>query len=109
MGCRMKHQQISFSTMKTIFNSIFNLAIPSSIFSILLCLFMGCNPAEKQDLPNILILVADDAGWEDFGCYGNEFVKTPNLDRLAANGKVADNAFLTIAQCSPSRISILTG
>ena len=70
---------------------------------------MGCNPADKQELPNILILVADDAGWEDFGCYGNEFVKTPNLDRMAANGKVADNAFLTIAQCSPSRISILTG
>ncbi|MEQ9296936.1 MAG: sulfatase [Cyclobacteriaceae bacterium] len=74
-------------------------------------LFGGCQPKpeEKEELPNILILVADDAGWEDFGCYGNEYIVTPNLDKLAANGKVADNAFLTIAQCSPSRISILSG
>ncbi|GAA4270771.1 sulfatase [Aquimarina gracilis] len=59
--------------------------------------------------PNILILVADDAGWEDFGCYGNPYIKTPNVDYLAQNGLKATNAHLTIAQCSPSRISILTG
>ncbi len=95
--------------MKTTFKYIFKLVVNSSILLTLLILIMACNQVEKPDLPNILILVADDAGWEDFGTYGNEFVKTPHLDRLAANGKVADNAFLTIAQCSPSRISILTG
>ncbi len=75
------------------------------------CVLISC-ASEKKDiknLPNILILVADDAGWEDFGCYGNPYIKTPNVDYLAKNGLKANNTFLTIAQCSPSRISILTG
>lgn len=79
----------------------------SSALLLLFLLGQGCQP--KQELPNILILVADDAGWEDFGSYGNEYIATPNIDHLAQNGKIATNAFLTIAQCSPSRISILSG
>ena len=59
--------------------------------------------------PNILILIADDAGARHFGLYGNETVDTPNLDALARGGLVGDNAILTTPQCSPSRISILTG
>ena len=59
--------------------------------------------------PNILVLVADDAGWKDFGCYGNRGIKTPNIDRLADGGLLCENAFLTAPQCSPSRISVLTG
>ncbi len=63
----------------------------------------------KIEKPNILVLVGDDAGWRDFGCYGNQAISTPNLDRLAQSGMLAENAFLTTPQCSPSRISILTG
>lgn len=59
--------------------------------------------------PNIVVFVADDAGWSDFGAYGNKIVQTPNIDRLAASGLKVENAFLTSSQCSPSRISILTG
>ena len=59
--------------------------------------------------PNILILIADDAGARHFGLYGNETVDTPNLDALGRGGLVGDNAILTTPQCSPSRISILTG
>ncbi len=72
---------------------------------------LNCTPKPRDiaKAPNILILVADDAGWEDFGCYGNPYIKTPNVDYLAKNGLKATNAFLTTAQCSPSRISILTG
>jgi len=65
--------------------------------------------AQRVSRPNILIFVADDAGAKDFGCYGNTTIKTPNIDRLAEKGVVADNAMLTTSQCSPSRISILTG
>ncbi|HYF39073.1 MAG TPA: sulfatase [Gemmatimonadales bacterium] len=59
--------------------------------------------------PNILILVADDLGWHGIGAYGNSAVKTPNIDRLARTGLRVAQAFGTSPQCSPSRISTLTG
>ena len=59
--------------------------------------------------PNILVFIVDDMGAGDAGCYGNPHVRTPNLDRLAAEGVRFDAAFLTCSSCSPSRASILTG
>lgn len=59
--------------------------------------------------PSILVFVADDAGARHFGCYGNRGIRTPHIDRLSAEGLTADAAMLTTPQCSPSRISILTG
>ena len=59
--------------------------------------------------PNVLIFIADDAGARHFGCYGNESIRTPRIDRLAAEGLTCERAMLTTSQCSPSRISILTG
>ncbi|MDX1636899.1 MAG: sulfatase [Balneolaceae bacterium] len=64
---------------------------------------------EITEPPNIIIFVADDAGWRDFGTYGNDAIQTPNIDALARDGLQFEQAFLTTAQCSPSRISILTG
>ncbi len=66
-------------------------------------------PASGQEPPNFLVLIADDLGWRDLGCYGNPYIETPHLDRLAAEGVQFENAFLTTPQCSPSRISMLTG
>ncbi|HEU5482603.1 MAG TPA: sulfatase, partial [Sphingomicrobium sp.] len=63
--------------------------------------------SEKR--PNILVFIADDAGARHFGCYGNHAIRTPNVDRLSAEGLTADKAMLTTPQCSPSRISMLTG
>ena len=63
----------------------------------------------SAERPNILVFIADDAGARHFGCYGNRAVRTPNIDRLSAEGITADKAMLTTSQCSPSRISILTG
>jgi len=62
----------------------------------------------SQKPPNFLILIADDAGM-DLGCYGNPAIRTPNIDRLAESGMMFEKMFLTSPQCSPSRISILTG
>jgi N-sulfoglucosamine sulfohydrolase len=59
--------------------------------------------------PNILVFIADDAGWRDFGCYGNQAIRTPAIDALASGGLRVERAFLTSPQCSPSRTSILTG
>jgi arylsulfatase A-like enzyme len=62
----------------------------------------------SQEKPNILIFIADDAGM-DMGAYGNPVIQTPNLDQLAQEGVLFENAFLTTSQCSPSRSSILSG
>ena len=59
--------------------------------------------------PNVILIIGDDISWDDFGCYGNPTARTPNVDRLAANGIRFTNAFLTTSSCSPSRSSIITG
>jgi N-sulfoglucosamine sulfohydrolase len=68
----------------------------------------GASPA-FADRPNILLIVSDDHGIDDLGCYGNPVVQTPSLDRLAAEGTRFTSAFCTTASCSPSRSVILTG
>src|SRR5690349_8088543 len=57
--------------------------------------------------PNVVLILVDDMGFSDIGCYGGE-VRTPNLDRLAAGG-VRLSQFYNTARCSPSRASLLTG
>ena len=57
--------------------------------------------------PNVLIILADDLGWSDVGCYGSE-ISTPNIDALAAGG-LRFTQFYNDARCSPSRASLLTG
>jgi N-sulfoglucosamine sulfohydrolase len=64
---------------------------------------------QSQGKPDILVFIADDAGWRDFGCYGNPAIRTPNIDALAAAGLRMERAFVTSPQCSPSRTSMLTG
>ena len=59
--------------------------------------------------PNIVLLIGDDLGWRDTGVYGNRSIRTPNIDRLARSGLTVRYAFGTSPQCSPSRISTLTG
>ena len=61
------------------------------------------------DRPNIVVYVADDLGWRDTGVYGNAAVRTPSIDRIARSGLLVRYAFVTSPQCSPSRISILSG
>ncbi|MFT4637300.1 MAG: N-sulfoglucosamine sulfohydrolase [Verrucomicrobiales bacterium] len=58
---------------------------------------------------NVVLIIADDLAWDDSGPYGNDRVRTPNLDRLAAEGMKFNRAILTASSCSPSRASIITG
>ena len=62
-----------------------------------------------QEKPNFVLFIADDVSWDDFGCYGNNVVKTPNIDRLANEGLKFNNAFITASSSSPSRCSIISG
>ena len=67
--------------------------------------------AAKTDKPNIIVIMADDLGYGDIGCYGAkpENLKTPNIDRLAANGLQFTNGYCSASTCTPTRFSFLTG
>ncbi|MDA7920704.1 sulfatase-like hydrolase/transferase [Verrucomicrobiales bacterium] len=58
--------------------------------------------------PNVILMMADDVSWECFGCYGAEDYKTPNIDRLAAEGVRFEHCYSTPI-CTPSRVKIMTG
>ena len=73
----------------------------------------GCNspqePLEDQRKPNIVLIVADDLGYGDLGCYGATKIKTPAIDQIALEGIRFTNAYASSSVCSPSRYSIMTG
>ena len=61
------------------------------------------------DKINVVLIVADDLGWRDLGCYGSKFHKTPYLDRLAAAGLRFTDAYAACPVCSPTRAALMTG
>lgn len=65
--------------------------------------------AQADDRPNFVVVLVDDMRWDDIGAGGHPFVRTPNIDRVAAEGAVLLNAFTTTPLCSPARASFLTG
>ncbi len=64
--------------------------------------------AQQRPL-NFVVIVADDHGWNDLGCYGHPVVKTPNIDRLASEGVRFTHCFTTAPLCSPGRGAVMTG
>lgn len=85
------------------YQEIFNSLLLFSIF-----LFAsGCKYQETYNRPNIVLIMADDMGYSDLGCYGSE-IATPNIDRLAKNG-IRFNRFYNNTRCCPTRASLLTG
>lgn len=70
----------------------------------------GCNSAKKNSPPpNIVFILADDLGWPDVSCYGQDLWNTPGIDRLAKEGIRFTNAYAASPVCSATRASILTG
>lgn len=92
---------------------------PNCLFTALLtaCLSVGfqtsscaakeVSPEGKR--PNFVVLLVDDLGLGDFGCYGAKFYETPHIDRLASRGMKFTNAYAACTVCSPSRAALLTG
>lgn len=75
-------------------------------------LLSGCNgPLRKKssDRPNVIFILTDDQRWDQLSCEGHPFLKTPHIDRLAAEGARFANMFVTTSLCSPSRASFLSG
>lgn len=90
--------------------SLFGNALMKTTLAILpLCLWcvIGLSSAVAAERPNIVVVLVDDMGYSDIGCYGGE-VPTPNLDKLAARG-VRFTQFYNAARCSPTRAALMTG
>jgi arylsulfatase A-like enzyme len=76
----------------------------------LLCVNLpSSSVAAAQTKPNIVLIVADDLGYGDLGCYGATKIKTPNVDKLAAQGVRFTQGYAPSSTCTPSRYSLLTG
>ncbi len=78
---------------------------------LLLLLFVACTSVKKEEKKpmNVLFFLVDDLGWADVGYNGSKFYETPNIDLLAKNGMVFNNAYATHPRCVPSRYSLITG
>lgn len=73
------------------------------------CLHHRSTPDRVRQPPNFVIVFADDLGYGDLACYGNHQIKTPNLDRMAAEGLRFTDFYACAAVCTPSRIGLMTG
>ncbi|UBM59144.1 arylsulfatase [Marinilongibacter aquaticus] len=82
------------------------------IFCTLGLLSCGTKNTQKDTLrshPNIVYILADDLGYGDLGCYGQQTIKTPHIDALAQNGMLFTNHYAGSSVCAPSRASLMTG
>ncbi|MDG2194805.1 MAG: arylsulfatase [Polaribacter sp.] len=82
---------------------------PFFYLSILSLFFLGCNTPKTQQKPNIIYFLADDLGYGDVGIYGQEKIKTPNIDALAKNGMLFTQHYTGAPVCAPARYVFLTG
>jgi arylsulfatase A-like enzyme len=82
------------------------------LLSLVLLVFSSCTTNKEQGAaqnPNIILIVADDLGYGDLGCYGSKLNKTPKLDKMSKEGMLLTDFYSASAMCSPSRASLLTG
>ncbi len=79
--------------------------------SVLLTAWLGLSTMVRAEeaRPNVVLIVADDLGWADLGCYGSRFYRTPRLDQWASSGRSFTQAYAACPVCSPTRASLMTG
>ena len=78
------------------------------IFTILSLLIISCKSSSDY-APNIIVIISDDQGYADVGFHGSKEIFTPNIDRIASNGVVFSQGYVSYAVCSPSRAGLITG
>jgi arylsulfatase A len=84
-------------------------ATPLLPLALLLTMGVVAQDAPQQQPPNIIYILLDDAGWGDLGCYGQQKLKTPNMDRLAAEGMRFTQHYAGSTVCAPTRSCLMTG
>ena len=73
------------------------------------CEVASAEPTKKERPPNVVLMLIDNVGYGDIGCYGNPVIRTPNIDRLASQGVRCTDFYIVTSSCTPSRGSLLTG
>lgn len=80
------------------------------IISLVLVFFINSScKKEKETKPNFIVIVCDDVGYADLGCFGHPSIETPVVDKLAAEGQKWTNFYVASSLCTPSRVGFLTG
>ena len=87
----------------------FQTACMAAFNCLLICLGNAVSYARESERPNIVLIMADDLGWKDLHCYGNEHVDTPVLDELAQAGMLFTDAYSAAPVCTPTRAALMTG
>ena len=90
--------------------------LKATVLSGLAATIYGCSDRDSKfavssskSKPNIIVILADDLGWSELGCYGNTFNETPNIDKLAKQAMRFSDAYAPAPVCSPTRAGLLTG
>lgn len=82
---------------------------PMHLLVLCLCVFAAFAVRAQRERPNILLVITDDLGWRELGCYGQRVIKTPNIDRLASEGMLFTRAYSGSCVCAPTRSTLHTG
>ncbi|MFP6872990.1 MAG: sulfatase-like hydrolase/transferase, partial [Verrucomicrobiales bacterium] len=80
-----------------------------AIFPAFAALLLTCVTGRAEQTPNVILIYADDQGYQDLGCYGSPNIKTPNIDGLASEGMRFTSFYSAYCVCSASRAALMTG
>ena len=83
--------------------------ITNFVVALILIFSYQVSASQAQETPNIVLIMADDLGWKDLHCYGNERLDTPCIDRLAKQGMQFSSAYAAAPVCTPTRAALMTG
>lgn len=78
------------------------------VFALLVAMHFQVSVAAEEK-PNFIVIFTDDQGYNDLGCFGSKTIKTPNIDRMASEGRKYTSFYVPCSVCSPSRAALLTG